>query len=313
MDQATKLFLISTVLMLVVASGITYKFYSDNKELQQELVVLNKQLEQKSQKLESNIETVDNKITGRINTFYDEFNNFKGDLSGQVTDLESNIATVSVQSQQQFSDLSGQITEVAKKGEELEGQISKLNFKDADFSNIIEDAVMAVVSVHTDKGAGSGVIVDEDGLVITNYHVLQGATKAGAWTYDGEAHKIAMVAFDAELDLALIKIMNGTFYPMDFADSDRISVGQSVLAIGNPGGLDFTVTEGIISAKERKLDGNLFIQTDVPINPGNSGGPLVDTLGRIIGINTKKITGYEGLGFAIPSNEAEDFYYANKP
>lgn len=313
MEQATKLFLLSTVLMLVVASGITFKFYSDNKALKQELVVLNQQLEQKSHKLESNIATVDNKITGRINTFYDEFSNFKGDVSGQVTNLESNIATVSVQSQQQFSTLSGQISDVATKSEQLETQLSKMDFKDADFSGIIEDAIKSVVSVHTDKGVGSGVIVDEDGFVMTNYHVLDGAKSAGAWTYDGKAHMVALVAFDEDLDLALIKIINGTFYPMDFGNSNRISIGQSVIAIGNPGGLDFTVTEGIISAKERKLEGNTYIQTDVPINPGNSGGPLVDTLGRIIGINTKKIADFEGVGFAIPSNEAEDFYYVNKP
>ena len=256
---------------------------------------------------------MDNKITGRINTFYDEFNNFKGDLSGQVSSLESDITTVSTHSKQQFSTLSGQISDVATKSEELESQLNKLDFKDADFSSIIEDAILSVVSVHTDKGMGSGVVVDEDGLVITNYHVLEGAKSAGAFTYDGDAHSVAMVAFDADLDLALIKIMNGTFYPMDFANSDRISVGQSVIAIGNPGGLGFTVTEGIVSAKDRKLDGQFYIQTDVPINPGNSGGPLVDTFGRIIGINTKKITGFEGLGFAIPSNEVEDFYYANKP
>ena len=227
--------------------------------------------------------------------------------------LEGDIASVSVQSQQQYQSLSGQISDVAIKSEQLESQLAKIDFKTADFSNIIEDAIMTVVSVHTDKGAGSGVVVDEDGFAITNYHVLKGAKSAGAWTYDGKAHIIALVAFDEDLDLALIKIINGTFYPMDFGNSNSVSVGQSVIARGNPGGLDFTVTEGIISAINRKLDGNTYIQTDVPINPGNSGGPLVDTLGRIIGINTKKISGFEGVGFAIPSNDAEDFYYENKP
>ena len=313
MEQATKLFLMSTVLLLVVASGITYKFYSDNTALKQEINELNQQLDAKSQNLESSIKQVDNKITGRINTIYSEFSDFKGDVSGQVSTLENDISTVSVQSQQQFSSLSGQLTEVASKSEALETQLSKLNFKTTDFSNIIEDALKAVVSIHTNKGVGSGVIVDEAGYVITNYHVLQEATSAGARTYDNEAHKVALVAFDAGLDLALIKIFNGTFCPLDFSNSDKISVGQSVIAIGNPGGLSFTVTEGIVSAINRKLDGNTYIQTDVSINPGNSGGPLVDTAGRIIGINTKKISGFEGVGFAIPSNTAEEFYYDNLP
>lgn len=313
MNEATKVFLLSTLLLLVVAGGITFKFYKDNKELKQEITELNQRLDQKSQNLETNINQVDNKITGRINTFYGEFNDFKGDLSGQVSTLETDIATVSSQSQQQFSSLSGKITEVESKSQELETQLSKLDFKNADFSNIIQDAIKAVISVRTDKGVGSGVIVDENGLAVTNYHVLDGAKAAGAWTYDNAAHKIGLIAYDESLDLALIKVYNGTFHPMDFADSDRVSIGQSVIAIGNPGGLDFTVTEGIISSTSRELEGATYIQTDVSINPGSSGGPLVDNLGRIVGINTKKISGFEGLGLAIPSNIAEEFYYDNSP
>ena len=313
MQQSTKLFIISTLLLMIAASGITFKFYKDNHALQQEIISLNQKLESKSKNLETTLTEVDNKITGRINTFYSEFNEFKGDLTGQVSTLESDIATVSSQSQQQYSSLSGQLTEVATKSEALETQLSKMSFKKTDFSNIIEDALKAVVSVHTNKGTGSGVIIAEEGYVITNYHVLQGATSAGAWTYDNEAHKIALVAFDAELDLALIKIFNGTFTTMKFGNSDKASVGQSVIAIGNPGGLSFTVTEGIISAVNRKLDDQTYLQTDVSINPGNSGGPLVDTFGRIIGINTKKISTFEGVGFAIPSNIAEEFYYNNLP
>ncbi|MBW2972872.1 trypsin-like peptidase domain-containing protein [Candidatus Woesearchaeota archaeon] len=313
MEQATKYFIISTLLILVVASGITFKFYKDNKNLKQELASLDQKLEKKSKNLESSITDVDNKITGRINTIYTEFTDFKGDVSGQVTSLETNIQSVSAQSQQQFSSLSGQLSEVASKSEELETQLSKLSFKTTDFSNIIEDALKAVVSVGTDKGVGSGVIVNDEGFVITNYHVLKGAKSAGALTYDKEVHPVAMVAYDEDLDLALIKIFNGTFDAMDFGNSDKVDIGQSVIAIGNPGGLDFTVTEGIVSALNRKVDGNFYIQTDVPINPGNSGGPLVDTLGRIIGINTKKISDFEGVGFAIPSNTVEDFYYDNLP
>lgn len=313
MEKATKVFLLSTLLLIVVASGMAYKSYSDNKELKQEITALNRQLETKSQDLESSINHVDNKITGRINTFYSDYADFKGHLTGEVTTLKTDINTVSTQSQQQYQSLSGQLTEVATKSEQLETQLSKLNFKDADFSNIIEDAIKSVVSVHTNKGVGSGVIVDDTGYVITNYHVLEGATGAAAITYDNEAHKMALAAFDKNLDLALIKIYNGTFHEMDFGNSDSLRVGQSVLAIGNPGGLDFTVTEGIISAVNRKLDGQTYIQTDVPINPGNSGGPLVDNLGRIAGINTKKMSEFEGVGFAIPSNIVEDFYYDNLP
>ena len=211
MEKATKLFLISTVFLLIATSGISYKFYTDNKALKQEITSLNQKLESKSKNLETNILEVDNKITGRINTFYSDYEDFKGQLTGQVSTLTTNINTVSTQSQQQYQSLSGQLTEVATKSEELETQLSKLDFKDADFSNIIEDAIKSVVSVHTNKGIGSGVIVDDAGYVITNYHVLEGATGAAAITYDNEVHKVALAAFDKNLDLALIKIYNG--YP----------------------------------------------------------------------------------------------------
>jgi len=169
-----------------------------------------------------------------------------------------------------------------------------------DYSRIIEDVIESVVSVHTNNGVGSGVFVN--GYIITNYHVIKGATSAAIITSDQEQHSpVQIIGFDEDKDLAVLKI-DSEYPPLEFADSDDASIGQRVIALGSPGGLQFSVTEGIISAVNREYGGQTYIQTDVPINPGNSGGPLVDASGEIIGINTKKIQDYEGIGFAIPSD-----------
>ncbi|MEM4263812.1 MAG: trypsin-like peptidase domain-containing protein [Candidatus Woesearchaeota archaeon] len=263
--------------------------------------------------VQSNVATLGQAVNNKIDTFYSEYSGFKSSVTGQVSSLETNLNAFSAQSQQQFQSIAGQISKVESKSKALEEQLAGLSFKTQDFSKIIEKAVKAVVSVRTNTGVGSGVIVDERGYVVTNYHVIDGATSAGILTYDKELHQVALVAVDVDRDLALLQIFNGTFTEMGFADSDMAKVGQSVLAIGNPGGLDFTVTEGIVSAVNREINGKKYIQTDVPINPGNSGGPLVDTSGRILGINQKKISGFEGVGFAIPADDVKAFVRANLP
>ncbi len=127
-------------------------------------------------------------------------------------------------------------------------------------------------------------------------------------TYDGSTHRISLEGYDVNSDLALLKIRsNETFDYFTFADSDLLKAGQKVVALGNPAGLSFTATEGIISSPSRKAeDGLTYIQTDVTLNPGNSGGPLINSQGKIIGIANFKVSGYEGLGFAIPSNRVEE-------
>ncbi|HUU69145.1 MAG TPA: Do family serine endopeptidase [Planctomycetota bacterium] len=159
---------------------------------------------------------------------------------------------------------------------------------------------------------GSGVIVRPDGYILTNYHVIKGSEKLKVKTQDGREFSAEVVGIDPPTDLAVIKINAGELPVAELGDSDRIAVGNSVLAIGNPFGLDSTVTQGIISAKGRAnvgiADYEDFIQTDAAINPGNSGGPLINIGGRVIGINTaifSRSGGFQGIGFAIPSNMAK--------
>jgi serine protease Do len=157
---------------------------------------------------------------------------------------------------------------------------------------------------------GSGVLIREDGTILTNAHVVKGASEILAKLPDGRTFKAVSFALDEEVDLAVVKIDGKDLPVATLGDSDALDVGQWVLAIGNPFGLEHTVTAGVISAVRKGAGANKedFIQTDAAINRGNSGGPLIDLKGRVIGINTSiysKSGGYQGIGFALPINLAK--------
>ncbi len=163
------------------------------------------------------------------------------------------------------------------------------------------------------KGLGTGMIMDGQGHVLTNHHVVDGATDIQVLLANGRQYKAEPVGADPKTDLAVIRIKTGEDLPhVRFGDSDKIRVGDWVVAIGHPRGLDQTVTQGIISAKHRRgiLDPSSYqdyLQTDAAINPGNSGGPLLNLQGEVVGVNSaiaSQSGGFEGIGFAIPSNMA---------
>lgn len=158
-------------------------------------------------------------------------------------------------------------------------------------------------------GTGSGVIISEDGYIVTNNHVIKDATELEVTLNNNKSYKAKLIGTDSKMDIALLKINADDKLPYStFADSDQVKVGEWVLAVGNPYNLTSTVTAGIVSAKARNLENNglqSFIQTDAAVNPGNSGGALVNTRGELIGINTmiSSPTGsYAGYSFAVPSN-----------
>src|SRR5512133_3094398 len=163
------------------------------------------------------------------------------------------------------------------------------------------------------QGIGSGVIVTKDGYILTNNHVVDGADEVKVAMQDGREFTAKVVGRDPKSDVAVIKIDGKDFPTVAMADSDKVEVGDVVLAIGNPFGIGQTVTTGIVSATGRAgaigLDYEDFIQTDAAINPGNSGGALVDANGRLVGINTAILSrtgGNQGIGFAVPANIARD-------
>lgn len=157
------------------------------------------------------------------------------------------------------------------------------------------------------QSLGSGVVVDEDGWIVTNFHVVQRATKIRIVMSDGTKHFAQSVSGDEKNDLALLKIESKTPLPYVEIASDReILLGETVIAVGNPFGLEHTVTKGVISAKNRKFSTedvtfDDILQTDAAINPGNSGGPLINTRGQLVGINMAILTQANGIGFAIPA------------
>jgi serine protease Do len=162
-------------------------------------------------------------------------------------------------------------------------------------------------------GLGSGFIIDGNGTILTNYHVVDGAQKIAVTLSDGKHYDAKVIGKDQKSDIAVIKIDAARDLPaVTFGDSDRLEVGEWVMAIGNPFGLDHTVTSGIVSAKGRHIGAgpyDNFIQTDASINPGNSGGPLINLRGEVVGINTAIFSqsgGNIGIGFAIPTNSVKE-------
>lgn len=216
------------------------------------------------------------------------------------------------------------------------GDVELLSLLNDEYAGLTKAVVPSVVSIDTagvrterlmdlwgrsrvrsypTQGQGSGVIVTNEGHVVTNHHVIAGQQQIQVTLHGGKTHPARLIGEDALLDIAVLKIDgDGPFKPLKLGDSAQTQVGQLVFAVGNPFGLGETVTQGIISAKERSLSDNQrdLFQTDAAINPGNSGGPLVNLRGEIIGVNVaifspdRENPGFQGVGFSIPSNDVKD-------
>jgi len=231
----------------------------------------------------------------------DDVNSLQGAIESAKTELQGEIDESSKKSQEDINRLTA---DVIRTQESLEDEIGILKASiSSDFSDVIENSISAVVSVKTDVSQGSGVIIDEEGYIVTNSHVLEEASEIIIFPYQKSSREAEFIGEDSEKDIALLKI-SGDYDFLEFEDSNKVKVGEKVVAMGNPFGLSFTVTEGIISSLDREFNGiDAYIQTDVPLNPGNSGGPLVNKNGKVIGINNFKIGGAESLGFALESNK----------
>ena len=176
----------------------------------------------------------------------------------------------------------------------------------------------AVVQVRTPGGIGSGFFINEDGFLITNFHVIEGESQISIEVYhlkDGQLDRktykqVRIIGLNKFADLALLKVEDKDaprFRFVPLGSADVLSVGERVFAIGSPLGLERTVTEGILSTKTREVGGLLYLQTTAQINPGNSGGPLFNLGGEVIGVTNMKVTSGEGLGFAIPVESVKHF------
>ncbi len=191
-------------------------------------------------------------------------------------------------------------------------------------TRVVRHSAQAVAHIHVTKStkhpgtgkmietpaSGSGFVISTDGYMVTNNHVIENALVVKAAFTDGMELKATLIGADPSTDLAVLKVYEGDLKPLQFADSDLLEPGQIAIAIGNPMGLHHSVTAGVVSATGRTLRANNgrliddIIQTDAALNPGNSGGPLVNSAGKVIGVNTAVIAAAQGLCFAVSSNLA---------
>jgi S1-C subfamily serine protease len=225
-------------------------------------------------------------------------------LDQRITDTQSNINILAenlIQTKESLKSLDIQLGSVSQEMDLLKASAGE------DFSGIIEDVIKSVVTIRTDVGQGTGFIISREGYIVTNAHVLSGGSKINAITYEQEIIKANFIGYDGTLDIALLKIP-GDYSKLVFANSDEVQIGEKVIAIGNPLGFQFSVSEGIVSAVHRQGINKIeaYIQTDAALNPGNSGGPLINKQGEVIGINNFKVGSGESLGFALESNYIKD-------
>ncbi|MDO8623048.1 MAG: trypsin-like peptidase domain-containing protein [archaeon] len=218
--------------------------------------------------------------------------------------LDKKIVQSQVDTQTKINELTQTLLQTKEQIGSLDTQLTELKATaSSDFSGIIEDVIPSVVTIRTDVAQGTGFIITQDGYIVTNAHVLSGGHEVYAITSNQESKGGKLIGYNEMFDLALLKI-DGNYQALELANSDDVQTGEKVIAIGNPLGLQFSVSEGIVSGVHRPGINNLeiYIQTDAALNPGNSGGPLINKKGEAIGMNNFKAVGSENLGFALESN-----------
>ncbi len=243
-------------------------------------------------------------LYGQLQLSYNQLDSEIGELNTKNQAQFKEITENLLNTKQDVQKLGTQLTSISDDFTQLGAEFSELKSSvSADFSGIVEDAIKSVATISTNTGQGSGFFVNQ-GYIVTNYHVVEGATAAGVYTYDGETHPVSLIGYNANMDVALLKIESTSYPKLDLADSDDVTQAEKVIAIGNPYGLSFSVSEGIVSAIHREGPNGLsiYIQTTAELNAGNSGGPLIDKNGDVVGMNNFKLNEGEGLGFALESN-----------
>lgn len=266
-----------------------------------------------------------NKAFSRYDALYQEFEAYRQQMEAQIAESEEETKAEFEESEDLFFSSEGD-TDVQLSDSPavtVDGAVGDLNLTMADVVALVADSVVEITTSETylnglayQSGAGSGVIVNASGVIITNNHVIEGASSVSVRLTNGSTYEAKVVAADMETDIAILKIEpKETLTVAIRGDSDRVVVGEEVLAIGNPLGLlGGTVTNGIISAREREvtIDGEtmVLLQHNAAISPGNSGGALFNMRGELIGIVNAKYSSSnaEGLGFAIPMNTVMKVY-----
>src|SRR3989344_843099 len=233
------------------------------------------------------------KQTSDNNKLANEINKLQADTQSKLNELTENILLVKEDIKQTKEKLTD-IGAIRKEFDLLKASTGE------DFSSIIDESLKGVVTIKTNVAQGTCFLISSDGYLVTNAHMLSGASEVQITAFDGKKIPAELIGYNAELDIALLKI-SGDYSFLEFDDSNNIRVGEKVIAIGNPLGLQFSVSEGIVSGIHRPGPNelNAYVQTDAALNPGNSGGPLINKNGKVIGINNFKLGSGESLGFAL--------------
>ncbi|HII72479.1 TPA: trypsin-like serine protease [Candidatus Woesearchaeota archaeon] len=310
--------IMTIVLLVAVFIYLSYDFHS---KLQQNAQQLNTSMKLLEERVDQKTSTLGTEVQRSTNDLMTEMKAMQESQQQSVTDIRTQITRLDTESKQRDATLTQSVQGLGEQSsselDKLAGQLSQFEKEKVDFTKIVPTVKKSVVTVGTfgDFGvfltAGSGAVVSNRGYVVTNYHVVDELDPLLIRMYDDTIYQGTLLGYDKMWDVALVVLNTSKqFMYLQWADSDDLYVGQPVIAIGNPIGLDATVTQGILSGLRRYIEDRPdvpYIQTDVAINVGNSGGPLLDKDGRIVGLNTRKIVGdgYEGLGFAVASNDAK--------
>ena len=300
--EAKKVSIFFSIIIILLIVGFSFSIYKISEDMKLDyttkMLTMNKNLIENLNQVKESLE--------------EDLFSIKTNLSLELSLVENNLQNFREKNKKDIGTLNDLIEQIEEQSDiklqELKEEVSDIKVQSEDFSSIVEDVLQSVVSIGTERGMGSGAIIDEDGFIVTNFHVIQGANMIRVLTYNDDVYSADLIGYEPNVDIAVLKIGAVNLQELKFDDSDDTKVGEKVIALGSPAGLSFTVTEGIVSAVHREGPNNMqiYVQSDVPINPGNSGGPLVNTGGKIIGINNYKIGGFEGLGFAIESNTAKE-------
>ena len=240
-----------------------------------------------------------------------EINLDMNEIRDRVSTVDTRVTEVNKERIDSDNKLLGVIADLEKTSasqiEDLNLQLKDVKIKSKDFSAIIDDILPSVVGIVAGQSLGSGALLTQDGFIITNYHVVSsGTSNIQVFMSDSSVYSAQLIGYNSPMDVAVLKINGNNFNYLQFTDSKNVNIGEKVIAVGNPYGLSFSVTEGIVSAVNREGPNGLsvYTQTDVPINPGNSGGPLINLNQEIVGINNFKVGEAEGLGFALQADTA---------
>ena len=291
--RVTKTFLNIAVLVIVsilVFQG--YLFYDLRKDFSNEI-----------KSVDNSLQSLDSKINSQKSDLESEISDLRNESANAIKSLGGNIDALVKESEKSKKEIE-KLTEGLEELENVQIQASK------DFSSIIEDVIDSVVVVKAGNSFGSGVFVSPEYL-ITNFHVVKDSQdNLIIGTVDNKGFKANLIGYEPNIDLAVLQVKGGNFPFLEFENMDNVKIGESVIAVGSPLGLSFSVTQGIISSKQRTGPNglNIYLQTDTPINPGNSGGPLINLNKKIVAINTWKIANVESLGFSIRADIVKDIY-----